>query len=167
MWQCAECGESMSENYSFCWRCGVKKAAAANPSTTSADRKTSDPSFFNEYLPAETSEDRFLPLRKELWTFIFKAVGLYLLLQALLTLPDIFSGIYIAQSYNDLLNSLSQSLSPLAKDAQLQAMSEKVSETYRSLVIIPIVKMLFYLGLGVYFVKGASPLSRFFGRKPD
>jgi hypothetical protein len=165
MWQCAECGESMSENYSFCWRCGAKKAAEANPSTINADRKTSDTSFFNEYLPSEMIEDRFLPLRKELWTFIFKAVGLYLLLQALLALPDIFSGFYIAQSYNNLISSVSQS--SLRDSEQLQILTNKVNETYRSLIIIPVVKALFYLGVGVYFVKGASALSRFFGRKPD
>lgn len=165
MWQCSECGESMSENYSFCWRCGTKKGMEANPSATNADRKSPNFSFFNDYLPAEMSEDRFLPWRQEIWSFIFKAVGFYLLLQSLLLLPDIFAGIYAAQSYNDLIASLSQTT--LRDNEQLQMLTNKVSETYRSLVIIPIVKALFYLGTGIYFVKGASALSGFFGRKPE
>ena len=159
MWICNNCGESIEDSYKFCWQCGKVRNGPPTDETLSRDKTTQNNlpfSSLTNYLSGTTREDgggELRSLRMEVWSLVLRGAGFYLLVQAFMALPDMLTGLYVAENYSQILSSMPVS-------------NRQVGDVYRSLALVPLIKSIFYLGAGLYLIIGSGALLRFLSRAP-
>ena len=159
MWTCNNCGESIKDGYKFCWQCGKIRIEPLTDETVSkGDTPQNNPplSFLTNYLPETMREDgrgEFSLLRMEVWSLVLRGVGFYLLIEAFLALPDMLTGLYVAENYRQILSSMPVS-------------NRQIGDVYHSLALVPLVKSIFYLGAGIYLTTSSGSLLRYLSRAP-
>ena len=172
MWSCEKCGNENEENFRFCWGCGLTrpeikaqpeiktpveppKVETPKIETPKTDepvkreivRHHPEPEEFRkidndeDVLPmlahfsgtehqAAQSDDE-ISLERRIFTIAVRLVGLFLLYQVLIGIPDLAVMIY----------------SILSSDK-----SDAAENLFTSAFIIPTIKLLFYLIVGIYLI---------------
>lgn len=99
--------------------------------------------------------------RQQISWLIIRALGLYLLLEAFMHLPDLLGGLYAARYYSNLVSSLSsESDHPASTFRQATYM-------YRSYLFAPLLKIVLFSAVGIYLLRGGAFLVRLLDRYPD
>jgi hypothetical protein len=167
MWICPKCQNENEENFRFCWGCGltrletkvepeinipvesprietpeppepVKPEIVKNNPEPKDYRKIDDD---EDVLPmlarvsgtahktSESGED--ILLERKIFTIAVRLVGLFLLYQVLVSIPDLAVMVYSALSSES---------------------ADGVANLFTSTFVIPLVKLLFYLIVGIYLI---------------
>jgi hypothetical protein len=174
MWSCPKCGNENEENFRFCWGCGItrpeikakpeiktpveepkietpkppepiKREIVRNNPEPEEFRKIADDdedvlpmlAHFSgtEHTPSQS--DNEISLERKIFTIAVRLVGLFLLYQVLIGIPDLAVMIY----------------SILSSDK-----SDAAENLFTSAFIIPTIKLLFYLIVGIYLIASGRVL---------
>jgi hypothetical protein len=98
--------------------------------------------------------------RHELSWLIIRGLGLYLLLAAFMLVPDLLAGVYASYTYKDLLSSLA------SQDSGWASTVRQATEAHRSLLFIPLIKIVLFSVAGLYLLLRGSFLFRLLSRYP-
>jgi hypothetical protein len=99
--------------------------------------------------------------RQEVSWLIIRGLGLYLLLEAFMLVPDLLAGIYASRIYSNMLSSLSSESEHLASTVR------QATDMYRSFLFAPLIKIVLFSVVGLYLLKGGGFLFRLLNRHPD
>jgi hypothetical protein len=100
-------------------------------------------------------------IRREVFLIVLKLLGLFLLVLAFLSLADLAAGIYALQEIEDVASSINR------RTAELVGGNPGISGRFRTFLIIPLLKLFLYFGVGLYLLMGGGALLRRMMKIPD
>jgi hypothetical protein len=83
-----------------------------------------------------------------------KLLGLYLLYLAFESLTNIFAGLYLVQSNSRLFENVS------SRSAEFNTLTQQTTQAFGNLLVVPLVKTIFYVVSGFYLASDGSFLYR-------
>jgi len=99
--------------------------------------------------------------KQQISWLIVRAFGLYLLVQALILLPELLAGFFAARYYSNVMSSVAPESANLGSSYRL------MTSMYRTLVVAPLIRISLYSALGIYMLRGGGLLVRLLQRVPD
>jgi hypothetical protein len=173
MWKCSTCGEQIDDDrYEFCWKCGSKRDSSLTGGEELNEGYYNTPRFISFKEPIiESSKhgaverNTAMMSKQDISWLIIRGLGLYLLLEAFMLVPDLLSGIYASYTYSNLLSSLYSSLPSSSGSDNLASLTRQVTDAYRNLLIIPLIKIIFFSVAGFYLIKGGHLFFRLLNRQ--
>lgn len=99
--------------------------------------------------------------KQEISWLIIRGLGLYLLLEAFMLVPDLLAGLYATRTFGDLLSSLSR------EDGPVTSTLRQATDMYRTLLFAPLIKLVLFSVVGLYLLRGGDFLFRLLNRHPD
>ncbi len=98
--------------------------------------------------------------RQQISWLIIRAFGLYLLVQAVILLPEVLAGLFTARYYSNALSSIGSESGNGASYARV------ARSMYSTLAIGPLLRIVLYSGVGIYMLRGGRFLVRLLNRVP-
>src|SRR5438128_1034658 len=99
--------------------------------------------------------------KEQISWLIVRAFGIYLLLQALMLVPELTVGMYAARAYSNLVSSLSSDNNNLTSTAR------QATSLYRSFWFAPLFRFVLFTAAGMYLLRGGGFLMRLLQHVPD
>ena len=99
--------------------------------------------------------------RQQISWLIVRAFGLYLLVQALILVPELLAGFFAARYYSNLMSSLG------SESGSTASFSRAATSMYRGLAVAPLLRIVLYSAVGIYMLRGGRFLVRLLERGPD
>jgi hypothetical protein len=99
--------------------------------------------------------------RQQISWLIVRAFGLYLLIQALMLVPDLLVGLYATRAYSNLISSMGADNNNLASTARA------ATSMYRTLLFGPLLKFVLFSAAGIYLLRRGGFLMRLLQHAPD
>jgi hypothetical protein len=99
--------------------------------------------------------------KEQISWLIVRAFGIYLLLQALMLVPELTVGLYAARAYSNFVSSLSSDNNNLASTAR------QATSLYRSFWFAPLLRCVLFTAAGMYLLRGGGFLVRLLQHVPD
>src|SRR5215467_1344211 len=94
--------------------------------------------------------------RRQISWLIVRALGVYLLVQAFLLLPELFAGLFAARYYSNWLSTLGSE----------RGNGASFTRVATSLYVAPSIRIVLYSAVGIYMVRGGAFLVRLLERAP-
>jgi hypothetical protein len=99
--------------------------------------------------------------RRQISWLIVRAFGLYLLVNALILLPELLAGLFTARYYSNVLSSMG------SETGNGGSYSRIARSMYPTLAIGPLLRIVLYSAVGIYMLRGGAFLVRLLQRVPD
>jgi hypothetical protein len=99
--------------------------------------------------------------RRQISWLIVRALGVYLLVQACILLPELLAGLFTARYYNNVMSSLG------SESGNGGSYTRVASSMYRTLAVAPLLRIILYSAVGIYMVRGGRFVVRLLERVPD
>ena len=99
--------------------------------------------------------------REQLSWLIVRALGVYLLVQAFILLPELVGGLLAARYYSNMMSSLGSESGNAGSYARVS------TSIYRGLALAPLLRMVLYSAVGIYMLRGGEFLVRLLQRGPN
>jgi hypothetical protein len=99
--------------------------------------------------------------RQQISWLIVRAFGLYLVIQAVLLVPELLSGVYATRAFSSLMSSMASDSNNLASTAR------QATTMYRNLWLASLVRLILFAVAGVYLLRGGGFLVRLLQHVPD
>jgi hypothetical protein len=98
--------------------------------------------------------------RQQISYLIVRAFGVYLLILALMLVPDLLVGLYASRAYSNLVSSMGSDNNNLASTARA------ATSMYRSLLFAPLLKFVLFSAAAIYLLRGGGFLVHLLARLP-
>lgn len=107
--------------------------------------------------------------KEEAALLIVKGMGLYLLLNAFMELPDLITAISAIYAYGNILSSVSSLASSEGGqyDKMLSQLNDSYTSAYKNLFLGPVMRIVLFSAAGIYLLKGGGFLFRLLSREPN
>jgi hypothetical protein len=107
--------------------------------------------------------------KEEATWLIIKGLGLYLLLNAFMALPDLITAISTAYAYSNILSSVSSLASSESGKygEMLRQLNDAYTGAYKNILLGPVIRIVLYSAVGIYLLKGGGFLFRLLNRQPN
>ena len=99
--------------------------------------------------------------RQQISWLIVRAFGLYLLIQAVMLVPDLIAGVYATRAYSNFVSSMTSDNNNLASAAR------QASTIYRTLWFAPVLKFVLFSAAGIYLLRRGGFVMRLLHYVPD
>jgi hypothetical protein len=99
--------------------------------------------------------------RQQISWLIVRTFGLYLLVQALMLVPDLLVQLYAVRAYNNFVSSMA------SQNDSLGSSMRQVSSIYRNLWVAPMLKFVLFSAVGIYLLRSGAFLIRLLARIPS
>jgi hypothetical protein len=99
--------------------------------------------------------------KRQISWLIVRAFGVYLLVQACILLPELLAGLFTARYYSNVMSSLG------SESGNGGSYTRVASSMYRTLSVAPLLRIVLYSAVGLYFVRGGRFVVRLLERSPD
>src|SRR2546421_776447 len=86
--------------------------------------------------------------KRQISWLIVRAFGVYLLVQACILLPQLLAGLFTARYYSNVMSSLG------SESGNGGSYTRVASSMYRTLSVAPLLRIVLYSAVGLYFVRG-------------
>ncbi|HYW72629.1 MAG TPA: hypothetical protein VE961_16520 [Pyrinomonadaceae bacterium] len=95
--------------------------------------------------------------KQQLSWLIIRAFGLYLLVQALILLPEVLASFFAARYYSGMMSSLGPETGT----------TRVATSMYRGLSLAPLLRVVLYSAVGMYMLRGGQFLVRLLEHAPE
>ena len=99
--------------------------------------------------------------RQQVSWLIVRAFGLYLLVQAVILLPEVLAALFTARYYSNALSSIG------SESGNGGSYTRVARSMYPTLAIGPLLRIVLYSAVGIYMLRGSRFLVRLLDRVPD
>ncbi len=99
--------------------------------------------------------------RQQISWLIVRGFGLYLLIQAVMLVPDLMAGVYATRAYSNFVSSMTSDNNNLASAAR------QASTMYRNLWFAPLLKFVLFSAAGIYLLRRGGFVMRLLHHVPD
>ena len=99
--------------------------------------------------------------RQQISWLAVRAFGLYLLIQAIMLVPDLLAGLYATRAYSNLISSMGSDNNNLASTARA------ATSMYRTLLFGPLLKFVLFSSVGIYLLRRGRFVMRLLQHAPD
>ena len=99
--------------------------------------------------------------RQQISWLAVRAFGLYLLIQAIMLVPDLLAGLYATRAYSNLISSMGSDNNNLASTARA------ATSMYRTLLFGPLLKFVLFSSAGIYLLRRGRFVMRLLQHAPD
>ncbi len=99
--------------------------------------------------------------RRQISWLIVRAFGVYLLVQAVILLPEFLAGLFTVRYYSNAMSSLGSEI------GNGGSFTRVTTSLYRTMAVAPLIRIVLYSGVGIYLVRGGRLVVRLLERTPD
>jgi len=99
--------------------------------------------------------------RQQISWLIVRALGLYLLIQALMLVPDLLAALYVTRTYSNLMSSMA------SQNDNLASSMRQATSMYRNFLFASLLKFFLFSAAGIYLLRRGGFLMRLLRHVPD